>query len=155
LRAKRRNDEGFNAFFYSLVSKDTDEMYYSSKRQAFLVDQGYAFKVITRLEGLEKYNELFFSTPQERRELLLEILIARDDIANTEKIEGDAFGTQYASGKNKKKVGVKRVAGTLSDLSGGQAMAYIEFNKSKNKELKGTKGVKNGFLKKLARSKKA
>lgn len=27
LRAKRRNDEGFNAFFYSLVSKDTQEMY--------------------------------------------------------------------------------------------------------------------------------
>lgn len=35
LRAKRRNDEGFNAFFYSLVSKDTQEMYYSTKRQAF------------------------------------------------------------------------------------------------------------------------
>lgn len=48
LRAKRRNDEGFNAFFYSLVSKDTAEMYYSSKRQAFLVDQGYAFKVCYR-----------------------------------------------------------------------------------------------------------
>ncbi|KAI9144560.1 P-loop containing nucleoside triphosphate hydrolase protein [Paraphysoderma sedebokerense] len=45
LRAKRRNDEGFNAFFYSLVSKDTEEMYYSTKRQQFLVDQGYAFKV--------------------------------------------------------------------------------------------------------------
>lgn len=39
LRAKRRNDEGFNAFFYSLVSKDTQEMYYSSKRQGFLIDQ--------------------------------------------------------------------------------------------------------------------
>ena len=39
LRAKRRNDEGFNAFFYSLVSKDTSEMYYSTKRQGFLVDQ--------------------------------------------------------------------------------------------------------------------
>jgi DNA excision repair protein ERCC-3 len=45
LRAKRRNDEGFNAFFYSLVSRDTTEMYYSSKRQQFLIDQGYAFKV--------------------------------------------------------------------------------------------------------------
>ncbi|GAA5917223.1 hypothetical protein JCM8208_002643 [Rhodotorula glutinis] len=38
LRAKRRNDEGFNAFFYSLVSKDTQEMFYSSKRQGFLVE---------------------------------------------------------------------------------------------------------------------
>ena len=68
LRAKRRNDEGFNAFFYSLVSKDTNEMYYSSKRQAFLVDQGYAFKVITRLEGLETSSNLAFATPAERRE---------------------------------------------------------------------------------------
>ncbi|CBY00326.1 hypothetical protein IAQ61_011256 [Plenodomus lingam] len=155
LRAKRRNDEGFNAFFYSLVSKDTDEMYYSSKRQAFLVDQGYAFKVITRLEGLEKYEKLHFSTPQERRELLLEILIARDDAGNTETIAGDAFGTQYAASRGKKNTGVRRAAGTLSELSGGQTMAYIEYNKSKNKEIKGTKGVKNSFLKKLARSKKA
>lgn len=45
LRAKRRNDEGFNAFFYTLVSKDTEEMYYSTKRQQFLIDQGYSFKV--------------------------------------------------------------------------------------------------------------
>lgn len=40
LRAKRRNDEGFNAFFYSLVSRDTQEVYYSTKRQQFLIDQG-------------------------------------------------------------------------------------------------------------------
>ena len=39
----------FNAFFYSLVSKDTQEMYYSTKRQQFLIDQGYSFKVITGL----------------------------------------------------------------------------------------------------------
>ncbi|KAI8933107.1 hypothetical protein NX059_009750 [Plenodomus lindquistii] len=154
LRAKRRNDEGFNAFFYSLVSKDTDEMYYSSKRQAFLVDQGYAFKVITRLEGLEKYEKLHFADANQRRELLLELTLLSDEAGNSETISGDAFGTKYAS-KSKKKTGAKRTAGTLSDLSGGQTMAYVEYNKSKNKELKGTKGVKNGFLKKLARSKKA
>lgn len=156
LRAKRRNDEGFNAFFYSLVSKDTDEMYYSSKRQAFLVDQGYAFKVITRLEGLDSFDQLAFSTPAERRELLMDVLLARDEDAKEERIEGDAFGTQYASGKGKgkKKNGVRRAAGTLSELSGGQTMAYMEYNKSKNKELKGTKGVKNNFLKKLARTTK-
>jgi DNA excision repair protein ERCC-3 len=34
------NDEGFNALFYSLVSKDTQEMFYSTKRQQFLIDQG-------------------------------------------------------------------------------------------------------------------
>ena len=36
---------GFNAFFYTLVSTDTREMYFSQKRQQYLVDQGYKFKV--------------------------------------------------------------------------------------------------------------
>jgi len=31
-------------------------------------------------------------------------------------------------------------------------MSYIEVNKSRNKELKGTKGVQNAFLRKLGRS---
>lgn len=39
----------YNAFFYTLVSKDTQEMYYSTKRQQFLIDQGYSFKVVTNL----------------------------------------------------------------------------------------------------------
>lgn len=37
--------EEYNAFFYTLVSQDTTEMYYSNKRQRFLVNQGYSFKV--------------------------------------------------------------------------------------------------------------
>jgi DNA excision repair protein ERCC-3 len=145
LRAKRRNDEGFNAFFYTLVSKDTDEMYYASKRQAFLVDQGYAFKVITRLEGLDKRTDLAFSTPLERRELLMEICLAKDNQLETENIEGDAFGRVM---KTKFKNKARRTAGTLSELSGGQDMAYVEYGKNKNKEIK-AKGVKNNFLRKL------
>lgn len=39
-------EEEFSAYFYTLVSRDTQEMYYSAKRQQFLVDQGYAFKVL-------------------------------------------------------------------------------------------------------------
>ena len=33
------------AFFYSLVSQDTREVKYSTARQQYLVDQGYAFHV--------------------------------------------------------------------------------------------------------------
>lgn len=49
LRAKRgmASDE-YNAFFYSLVSQDTVEMPFASKRQRFLVNQGYAYKVCSR-----------------------------------------------------------------------------------------------------------
>ncbi|KAG8529818.1 transcription factor TFIIH complex ERCC-3 subunit [Bacidia gigantensis] len=143
LRAKRRNDEGFNAFFYSLVSKDTQEMYYSSKRQAFLVDQGYAFKVITHLQGIENLSNLAYSSPAERRELLQEVMLQNETAAEAESIDDDPWSrfTNKDNGKHKSlnaaKKGAKRTAGMLSDLSGGQDMAYIEYNKSRNKELKG------------------
>ncbi|KAL9031950.1 MAG: hypothetical protein Q9196_000084 [Gyalolechia fulgens] len=152
LRAKRRNDEGFNAFFYSLVSKDTQEMYYSSKRQAFLVDQGYAFKVITHLQGIEQLPGLAYASPTERRELLQEVMLQNETSADVEKIDDDLFGARSSGtrgqtgGFNKK--GTKRTAGMLSELSGGQDMAYIEYNKSRNKELKSRH---NPLFKKLSR----
>jgi DNA excision repair protein ERCC-3 len=147
LRAKRRNDEGFNAFFYSLVSKDTQEMYYSSKRQAFLVDQGYAFKVITHLQGLNELDGLAFKTPLERRELLSDVLLQNESAADMEKIEGDLFSTGRPGAR--KKTGARRTAGMLADLAGGQDMAYVEYNKSRNKDLK--RGAGNAFIRKLKR----
>ena len=149
LRAKRRNDEGFNAFFYSLVSKDTQEMYYSSKRQAFLVDQGYAFKVITHLHGIEELPNLAFSRPDERRALLAEVMLQNEDKAMEERIDGDLFGERIGVSRGAKK-GARRTAGTLSELSGGQDMAYVEYNKSRNKDLK-SKGPQSAFFKKMSR----
>lgn len=137
LRAKRRNDEGFNAFFYSLVSKDTQEMYYSTKRQAFLVDQGYAFKVITHLSGMEQLPDLAYASARERRELLQQVLLKNEDAAGVE--IGDDEGTNFMprSGKPKSEASnASRSAGSLAGLAGGEDMAYIEYNKNKNKELR-------------------
>ena len=138
LRAKRRNDEGFNAFFYSLVSKDTDEMFYSSKRQAFLVDQGYAFKVITHLQGIENLEGLAYATAAERRELLQEVMLQNESSVDVEEVTDDLFSARSGGprGRGGKKTGVKRSAATLSGLAGGEDMAYIEHNKSRNKQLK-------------------
>lgn len=146
LRAKRRNDEGFNAFFYSLVSKDTDEMQYAARRQTFLVDQGYAFKIITKLEGIENREDLYFRSLDERKELLTEVCLAKESDAAEERIAGDSFSMNLH--KRAKKNGTRRAAGTLADLSGGAGMSYIEYNKSKNKDLK-AKGIKNQFMRKL------
>jgi DNA excision repair protein ERCC-3 len=153
LRAKRRNDEGFNAFFYSLVSKDTTEMYYSSKRQAFLVDQGYAFKVITHLQGIESLPGLAYASPSERRELLQEVMLQNETKADVEHIDGDLFGEPRIRTVGGKKGGARRTAGMLSELSGGQDMAYVEYNKSRNKELKekGKKGPGSAFFRKMQR----
>ncbi|KAL2136313.1 hypothetical protein VTI74DRAFT_4347 [Chaetomium olivicolor] len=171
LRAKRRNDEGFNAFFYSLVSKDTQEMYYSSKRQAFLVDQGYAFKVITQLANIEKTPDLAFATPQECRELLQRTLVDNEKGAEDDVETDDLFGSKPGgrggggAAAKKKGNGVRRTAGMLSELSGGQDMAYIEQNKAANKSLikgSGAGGKKKGggggegqsaFFKKIQREK--
>ena len=129
LRAKRRNDEGFNAFFYSLVSKDTQEMYYSAKRQAFLVDQGYAFKVISHLNGLENLPGLAYATAHERRELLSNVMLQNEESWGVEEIKDDLFSGRSSHPKGKSsalvKKGAKRTAGMLSDLSGGQDMVRL------------------------------
>ncbi|GAA5922645.1 TFIIH/NER complex ATPase/helicase subunit SSL2 [Sporobolomyces koalae] len=147
LRAKRRNDEGFNAFFYSLVSKDTQEMYYSSKRQGFLVDQGYAFKVITSLEGLNQLEHLVYPTKAEQIELLQSVLLASEsdadlgtDVSATKgdlagSITSNAFGGPAVQGRKDGAAQATRVAGSLQALSGGQSMAYTERQKSANKQL--------------------
>lgn len=136
LRAKRRNDEGFNAFFYSLVSKDTHEMNYSSKRQAFLIDQGYAFKIITHLQGIDNFEGLSYATPAERRELLQEVMLQNESSADVEMVQDDLFSSRGVKRAGGKKATAKRTAATLSGLAGGDDMAYIEYNKSKNKQLK-------------------
>ncbi|KAM0562219.1 hypothetical protein ACHAPJ_002664 [Fusarium lateritium] len=146
LRAKRRNDEGFNAFFYSLVSKDTQEMYFSSKRQAFLVDQGYAFKVITQLANIEKTPGLAFADVTERRELLQKVLVENESMEEDD--PNDDMFHQGTMGRKKKK-GARRTAGTLGELSGGQDMAYIEQNKKMSTKRK--KADSNAFFKKIGR----
>ncbi|ELP91292.1 DNA repair helicase XPB2, putative [Entamoeba invadens IP1] len=47
LRAKKgAASNRANAYFYTLTSQDTREMYFSQKRQHFLLDKGYVFKTI-------------------------------------------------------------------------------------------------------------
>ncbi|EIN03704.1 DNA helicase [Punctularia strigosozonata HHB-11173 SS5] len=146
LRAKRRNDEGFNAFFYSLVSKDTQEMFYSTKRQQFLIDQGYSFKVITHLDGLEDQPDLVYKSRDEQIELLSSVLLANESEADLGSDiragEGDLAGTVTSKDfgvptKSRAAAAAApyRTSGSLTALSGGQHMSYIEQNKSANKKL--------------------
>ncbi|KAF8501393.1 P-loop containing nucleoside triphosphate hydrolase protein [Russula emetica] len=143
LRAKRRNDEGFNAFFYSLVSKDTQEMYYSTKRQQFLIDQGYAFKVITQLDGMENVKDLVYKTREEQIELVTTVLMQAESAADLGTDirggEGDLAGTitskDFGAPVQSKAPDAHRTMGSLTALSGAQHMSYVEQNKSANKRL--------------------
>lgn len=117
LRARRRYDQGFYSFFYTLVSKDTEEMYYSSKRQQFLIDQGYSFKVITHLKGLENFADKAFSTKDEQISLLQQIAIYDEEDVND---EPDMDDFEFSATKS---------SGNLKSLSGAGEMAYIEYNR--------------------------
>lgn len=76
LRAKKGAiAEEYNAFFYTLVSQDTMEMNYSRKRQRFLVNQGYSYKVITKLAGMDAEPDLMYKTREEQGQLLQQVII--------------------------------------------------------------------------------
>ncbi|KAK5101078.1 DNA repair helicase RAD25 [Lithohypha guttulata] len=127
LRAKRRNDEGFNAYFYSLVSKDTTEMAYSAKRQAFLVDQGYSFKTITHLKGMQELPGLLYRDPRERMELLSDVMLQSEDAAKEESIKGNLWSDMSTNQKKSlgRSAGVRRTAASLADMGGGGIMAPL------------------------------
>lgn len=118
-------------------------MFYSTKRQQFLIDQGYAFKVITHLDGLETVPELAYKTRDEQIELLSSVLLANEsdaELGNDVRAgEGDLPGTVTSKDFGMPTKGsmpsAKRTTGSLNALSGGAHMSYVEQNKSANKKL--------------------
>uniref|UniRef100_A0A0R3RQ35 General transcription and DNA repair factor IIH helicase/translocase subunit XPB n=1 Tax=Elaeophora elaphi TaxID=1147741 RepID=A0A0R3RQ35_9BILA len=118
LRAKKNSGDGFNAFFYSLVSQDTVEMSYSRKRQRFLVNQGYAYKVVNRLPGMEK-ETLKLATKESQLQLLQQVLAASDADAEEEDIKEESIdGSREAK--------TMRKEGSFSSFSGSNSISYTQ-----------------------------
>eukprot|EP00948_MAST-09A_sp_MAST-9A-sp1_P001096 g1096.t1 len=171
LRPKQdMGDDGqFNAFFYSLVSLDTDEMYYSSRRQRYLIDQGYTFKVVTA-ESLGvplSYDQAKVFNVNE------EGIVDRDkDLALLEEIltynaskEGSSAssigrlrnlsssGRTKGSGNRNNDEDVQRVRRNITNLSGGDALSSMNGPgldmSALEKEKRRDKGKKVGKMAKL------
>ncbi|KRT85080.1 helicase [Oryctes borbonicus] len=123
LRAKKGAiAEEYNAFFYTLVSQDTMEMHYSRKRQRFLVNQGYSYKVITKLAGMDEEPDLLYKTKDEQGQLLQQVLAASDIECEDEKIPGE--------GGARGGLAVHRRVGGIGSLSGADDTVYYEYKKS-------------------------
>jgi DNA excision repair protein ERCC-3 len=126
------NRSSFNAFFYTLVSSDTQEMYYSAKRQQYLIDQGYTFKIVTNLcekaDELAKTENYAYSTPQHDLKVLRQIMSSESDMEKDQRDEDTAIRKNDADGAALADAnGVKRSAGvSMSSLSGGSRMRYRE-----------------------------
>ncbi|GAU19414.1 hypothetical protein TSUD_76580, partial [Trifolium subterraneum] len=117
--------EEYNAFFYSLVSTDTQEMYYSTKRQQFLIDQGYSFKVITSLPPSDEGSRLHYHHLDDQLALLGKVLNAGDDAVGLEQLEEDADEIALKS--------ARRSQGSMSAMSGAKGMVYMEYSTGRNK----------------------
>lgn len=123
LRAKKGAiAEEYNAFFYTLVSQDTMEMNYSRKRQRFLVNQGYSYKVITKLAGMENEPDLMYKTREEQGQLLQQVLAASDIDCEDERLPGEGGP----------RTGTNRRVGHMGSMSGGDDAIYHEFKRSTN-----------------------
>ncbi|KAK3758633.1 hypothetical protein RRG08_019543 [Elysia crispata] len=123
LRAKKGSAaEEYNAYFYSLVSQDTNEMAFSLKRQRFLVNQGYSYKVITKLDGMEK-EDLYYRSREEQMTLLHKVLAASDEDAEEERLMGEMPGKFLSN----------RRVGNMQSLSGADDAIYMEYSKNKKR----------------------
>ena len=132
LRAKKGSlAEEFNAYFYSLVSKDTMEVQFSQKRQRFLINQGYAYKVIAELPGMES-ETLDYSTKKEQQQLLQQIIAASDLDAEEEQVPATEAGIS-GGGASGSKGGSKQVQSSMASLSGADDMYYTEMKKPNTK----------------------
>lgn len=131
LRAKGRlqdrmagGKEEYNAFFYSLVSTDTQEMYYSTKRQQFLIDQGYSFKVITSLPPTDSGPELSYHSRSDQLDLLNKVLRAADKEVGEEILDADIDDLALQK--------PRRSSGSMSSMSGANGMVYMEYSNGRN-----------------------
>jgi DNA excision repair protein ERCC-3 len=134
------NRSSFNAFFYTLVSADTQEMFYSAKRQQYLIDQGYTFKIVTNLcdkaaEEAVKHNYTF-STAEQDRNLLRTVLNSETDLDKEQRSEDTAIRKNNPDAAALADSGTKRMAGmTMSQVSGGSGMRYKEVKSTKKHPL--------------------
>eukprot|EP01018_Ginkgo_biloba_P024365 Gb_19362 [translate_table: standard] len=133
LRAKGKHQdrmaggkEEYNAFFYSLVSTDTQEMYYSTKRQQFLIDQGYSFKIITSLPPPDTGADLSYHSLDDQLALLTKVLNAGDDAVGLEQLEEDADDITLLK--------ARRSVGSMSAMSGASGMVYMEYSTGRGKQ---------------------
>lgn len=131
LRAKKdMNSDEYNAFFYTLVSQDTMEMYYTSKRQTFLMNQGYSYKVINHISELEQEN-LYYSKVEDQQQLLQMVLAANETDADEEDTPINVKSSSQLPSSSSQ---ITRKQTQMSSLSGGDQGVLLEYQRSGAKQ---------------------
>ena len=127
-------------------------MYFSTKRQQFLIQQGYAFKIVPDLIGENDKVQLMYSTKATQLDLLAKTLNAGEAEAGEEVLDVDEDDLEGNLMKHKKaKLSAlaaarrtRTVGSSLAKLSGAQGLTYQEFG-GQTGGLGGGGGKKTGF----------
>lgn len=95
-------------------------MYFSAKRQQFLIDQGYSFKVITNLLELSEDADLHYSTQAEQLKLLSSVLSKGQEVGMVESlVDADELHPTQAPVST-------RTEGNIQKLTGSYGHRYLE-----------------------------
>jgi superfamily II DNA or RNA helicase len=141
LRPKSHKSGNVDAYFYTLVSSDTKEVMYATKRQRFLVDQGYAYEVMLKseldhaLKDAIAKRPLGYTARRDQEELLAQtrVLSGRGEAALFETFDRDTvFDDREArrSGRGALPGGEEEGEGavSLAALSGAGGRVYKEYS---------------------------
>jgi DNA excision repair protein ERCC-3 len=106
-------------------------MFYSAKRQQYLIDQGYTFKIVTNLceksDAEAIANKYTYSTPEDDLELLRIVSNGESDMEKEQRAEDTAIRKNNSDGAALADAATKRTAGlSMSNLSGGSGIRYRE-----------------------------
>lgn len=146
LRPKSTSSSRFNAFFYTLISEDTKEVKYATKRQRFLVDQGYSYQTVTYDNLVDNDADLHYSSKRDQIELLTQIKSLGEESGQIEDLKDeDEMENNLQRRRENKSL---RKQGHMSLLSGGMGRLYHETSNSEKK------GVGSIFKQKLQQRKR-
>ena len=113
-------------------------MFFSSKRQQFLINQGYEFKVISNIESMLDENSVYMKRADELS-LLNTVLLcsiteleeqeASNDVAeNSESDETRSLPSENSSDEEEISY-IRKTSETMKVISGGDSLEYMEFNR--------------------------
>lgn len=107
-------------------------MNYSRKRQSFLVNQGYAYKIVNKIPAMEQETGLDLSTPAEQASLLQQVLQASDkDLEEEETLDDEGNPSAKVCTRFKRyslfaNFQVNRKEASISSFSGGSNANYSQ-----------------------------
>ncbi|KRW98627.1 P-loop containing nucleoside triphosphate hydrolase [Pseudocohnilembus persalinus] len=99
MRAKENTEGEYNAFWYTLISQNTDETIYCWGRQKCLIDQGFKYEIVNEEELPYHKKQKNFSWLKEidEKQYLLDLLLEQDAVETEKQQKKNKKNQQYSS----------------------------------------------------------